>query len=281
MRARWSYDGLIGTLLPTAEYHQNRYARTLENRLASRPIWLDLGAGVRVHGGWKTASGTDLAGRARAVIGYDLVGDHLRRNDALTSAVVGTGEQLPFADETFDVVSANMVLEHLSDPVPVLKEISRVLQPGGCFVFVTPNRNNPAIRAASLLLAPKLRRAWARLTEQRADEHIFLTHYRANTRSVLARAAERCGLVVDELAAFYSYPMIRRPAIAVALECLWLRGLMWLAPHSLGSNLIGCFRKSGVRRPSFAGAVHLEGESNADVDTRATPRTHVERLPAD
>jgi SAM-dependent methyltransferase len=215
------------------------------------------------------------------VVGYDLVGDHLRRNDALTSAVVGTGEQLPFADETFDVVSANMVLEHLADPVPVLKEISRVLQPGGCFVFVTPNRSNPVIRAASLLLAPKLRRAWARLTERRADEHIFLTHYRANTRRALARVAERCGLVIDELAAFYSYPMIRRPAIAVALECLWLRGLMWLAPHSLGSNLIGCFRKPGARRPSFAGAVHVEGESPAPADTVATPRTRAERLPAD
>jgi SAM-dependent methyltransferase len=201
---------------------------------------------------------TELAGQARAIIGYDVVREHLRSNSTLTAAVIGTGAQLPFADDTFDVVSANMVLEHLPDPVAVLAEISRVLQPGGCFVFVTPNRNHPVIRAVSILLTPRLRRAWARVAERRSDEHIFLTHYRANTLSALARAAERCGLMVDKLEGFYSYPMIRRPAIAVALECAWMRGLMWLAPRSLGSNLVGCLRKPGVRQPRFSSAIKVE-----------------------
>jgi ubiquinone/menaquinone biosynthesis C-methylase UbiE len=38
---------------------------------------------------------------------------------------------LPFADGTFDVAHAHQVLQHLSDPVAALKEMGRVLRPGG------------------------------------------------------------------------------------------------------------------------------------------------------
>lgn len=45
---------------------------------------------------------------------------------------------LPFADNTFDVVIANQVFEHIADPLPNLKEIHRVLKPGGAFVAAFP-----------------------------------------------------------------------------------------------------------------------------------------------
>lgn len=43
----------------------------------------------------------------------------------------GSVYELPFADATFDVVLANTVLFHLSDPVRALSEMRRVLRPGG------------------------------------------------------------------------------------------------------------------------------------------------------
>jgi 2-polyprenyl-3-methyl-5-hydroxy-6-metoxy-1,4-benzoquinol methylase len=49
------------------------------------------------------------------------------------------GEQLPFLDETFDVVFSFEVLEHVRDPFRVLAESWRVLKPGGVLYCSAPN----------------------------------------------------------------------------------------------------------------------------------------------
>ena len=46
----------------------------------------------------------------------------------------GTGEQLPYPDQSFDVVFCCDVLEHVRDLPKVISEISRVLKPGGVFM---------------------------------------------------------------------------------------------------------------------------------------------------
>lgn len=45
--------------------------------------------------------------------------------------IVAQGERLPFADETFDAVISEAVLEHVQDPFEYVKELWRVLKPGG------------------------------------------------------------------------------------------------------------------------------------------------------
>jgi len=45
--------------------------------------------------------------------------------------VTGDAYNLPFEDASFDVVHAHQVLQHVGDPVKVLREMTRVLKPGG------------------------------------------------------------------------------------------------------------------------------------------------------
>lgn len=46
---------------------------------------------------------------------------------------------IPFEDNFFDVIISLELLEHVEDPIEVLKEIKRVLKPGGCLIMSTPN----------------------------------------------------------------------------------------------------------------------------------------------
>ncbi|MAT70597.1 MAG: hypothetical protein CMJ58_13850 [Planctomycetaceae bacterium] len=48
---------------------------------------------------------------------------------------------LPFADNSFDCITCGYVLEHLPDPEPGLREMSRVLQPGGRMFLLTTEDN--------------------------------------------------------------------------------------------------------------------------------------------
>ncbi|MCA9285936.1 MAG: class I SAM-dependent methyltransferase, partial [Phycisphaerales bacterium] len=51
---------------------------------------------------------------------------------------VGSGERLPFPDATFRAVALLDVIEHLDNPVRTLREIERVLTPGGALLVTTP-----------------------------------------------------------------------------------------------------------------------------------------------
>ena len=48
-------------------------------------------------------------------------------------------ERLPFGDGVFDYIASHEVIEHVEDPGLVLRELCRVLKPGGVCVIATPN----------------------------------------------------------------------------------------------------------------------------------------------
>lgn len=50
---------------------------------------------------------------------------------------------LPYADATFDAVILSELLEHLDDDVAALREVKRVLRPGGVAVITVPNADYP------------------------------------------------------------------------------------------------------------------------------------------
>ena len=52
---------------------------------------------------------------------------------------------LPFPEETFDLVMCSHMLEHVGDPVAVLREMTRVLRPGGALIMVATRRSVSAL----------------------------------------------------------------------------------------------------------------------------------------
>lgn len=55
-----------------------------------------------------------------------------------------------YPDGHFDVVTASEVLEHLSDPAPLLEEVARILRPGGLFWATTPHGRGLSARMLGL-----------------------------------------------------------------------------------------------------------------------------------
>jgi len=232
-------ESIVNRICPSVEHHQNRYSRGLEDAVRPGIRWLDLGAGTRIHHGWRHRSESDIAARARVLVGCDLVGDNLRKNPYLSAAVLGNGKELPFGAESFDLVTANMVLEHLDDPAAVFREIARVLAPGGMFAFVTPNRGHPVVFLASLLLSRPARRQLAQVVEARASEDVFPTFYRVNTPAALRRELAGVSLRISRLESFSTYPFIKNIWPITVLECVWIR-FSALGPMSWSrSNLYG------------------------------------------
>jgi len=81
---------------------------------------------------------------------------------------VGSGEQLPIADNSFDYVSCCDVLEHVRDVDAVLSEISRVLKPGGIFFYDTINRTG-----LSWLFLIKIAQDWPRWAFMEPNQHRY------------------------------------------------------------------------------------------------------------
>ena len=95
---------------------------------------LDLATGVGAMAGQIL-----LATPGVRLIGVDLRLEQLRiaqRNHPDVPYVNGDGSALPFQTGAFHHVHCSWLLEHVRDPVGILREVRRVLRPGGTCVFV-------------------------------------------------------------------------------------------------------------------------------------------------
>lgn len=66
--------------------------------------------------------------------------EHSTERGLKINYMTGIGESLPFSDQLYDMVFCCDVLEHVQDLPKVISEISRVLKPGGVFIYDTFNR---------------------------------------------------------------------------------------------------------------------------------------------
>jgi SAM-dependent methyltransferase len=102
---------------------------------------LDVGCG-----GGSVAKAAKRARPDLEVFGCDVSESAIKTAKAAPEGVdfrLATAEKLPFGDGEFDFVWIFDVLEHVDDPARVLREVARVLKPGGGFHIVLPLEGQP------------------------------------------------------------------------------------------------------------------------------------------
>jgi ubiquinone/menaquinone biosynthesis C-methylase UbiE len=208
----------------------------VRSRLTERSHVLDLGCG---RGGVVELFWRDV----KLAAGLDPDVPSLAEHRAPGMPVIrGRGEQLPFTDESFDLIVCLWVLEHLERPEEVFREVRRVLRPHGHFVFLTPNLRNPLLLLNRLAKAlPQVQRRIVPRLYGRVESDTFQVRYRANTDASIRALAAGCGLEVASLKA------IPDPTY------LALNGLMFrasaasdrLLPATWGVHLLGDLTRRG------------------------------------
>lgn len=89
--------------------------------------------------------GTDISNKMLLELQKELIQKNNYQNIDLVNCA---GEALPFKDNMFDVVFSIDVIHHLRDIDITIKEMHRVLKPGGFFVIVEPNMLSPVMLLA-------------------------------------------------------------------------------------------------------------------------------------
>jgi len=140
---------------------------------------------------------------------------HVLKNQALAHGAVLDGDAYPYPGEHFDACVTNYVCEHLADPLGHLREVRRVLRPGGVYILRTPNwfHYTSLISSATPHWVHSL--LSSRLRNISCEEHeLFPTHYRLNTSAALRRMATEAALLPEHVRMVEkepSYGMSARP----------------------------------------------------------------------
>ena len=120
------YWKLRGVLAPELTHAQDLYEEVLARHVFPETIWLDLGCGHQLLPFWRADEERKLAARCATLVGLDCDLPSLQKHRTILLRVGGYASALPFPDNHFDLITANMVVEHLTDRDVLDRADSRV-----------------------------------------------------------------------------------------------------------------------------------------------------------
>jgi SAM-dependent methyltransferase len=158
----------------TVDYFSNHQLKLrFPWRLYHRPIVQELGNALGTCGGAEVlnvGSGpffefSELAGTRKHFTLCDIdpraiqLATELHASQLRGADVITPNAPLPYASQTFDAVVSMDVVEHILDPLPWLREVLRVLKPGGLLFLTTPNYGSRSLRLLENTLLEAIARA--------------------------------------------------------------------------------------------------------------------------
>lgn len=151
----------------------------------------------------------------------------IKLNKTLLSAHIISNDSYPFDDNNFDVCISNYVLEHVTNPQQHLQEVSRVLKPGGVYIFRTPNLwhyvsiiSKFTSHQFHLLVANKVRN----LSTDNHDP--YPTVYALNTRSSISRHAKTSNLTIKSIKMVEKEPSYGMKSRLLFFPFMWYERLV-------------------------------------------------------
>ena len=115
------------------------YAQSFKELAAARQQPLDV---LDLCSSWVSHYPTDGVRYGR-VAGLGMNAEELQANRQLSEWVVrdlNKEPRLPFADGSFDAVTCTVSIDYLTEPLAVMREVARVLRPGGRIAILISNR---------------------------------------------------------------------------------------------------------------------------------------------
>jgi SAM-dependent methyltransferase len=190
--------------------------------------------------------------RRFSVVGLDISLEALsfaRQRWGFRSLIRGDAEFLPYLSETFDVVIALDVIEHLAQPEAFLAEAARVLHPGGVLVLTTPNPASLGARVKCGTSEIDQARIWFGVRDK--------THINVRPIDQWRRSfSDNCFKVIRDGTDFLWDPPYWN-GVPVLLQRLAFVGTQWFGawlvgflPWRLGENYVAALRKQSPKDPS-------------------------------
>jgi 2-polyprenyl-6-hydroxyphenyl methylase/3-demethylubiquinone-9 3-methyltransferase len=167
----WKPDAVLHLLKTSINPWRVGYATTVLKNLnfdSKGKTALEVGSGGGILTEEICKMGFTTTGIDPAATSVQTASNHARATGLSITYDHGSGEQLPYADQSFDCVFCCDVLEHVRDLPKVFSEISRVLKPGGLFIYDTLNRT-----FISNLVAIKIWQEWKRWAFMPPNTHVW------------------------------------------------------------------------------------------------------------
>ncbi len=179
------------------KHFQGRYREEIIRSLRSDHRLLDAGCGVDLE------FTREFSSKVRMAIGVDV--DPFNQIPSPPWAVRADLGDLPFKDDTFNIVISMSVIEHLDCPEKVFHEFSRVLCSKGKLIVQTPNKFDYVSVIAHL--TPFRFHQWIlwRLLGRKM-ETTFPTRFRANSKKQMISFMKSNGLIPQEICLMNQYP---------------------------------------------------------------------------
>jgi len=134
------YCSIKNKIVPELRFSQSLYEDVLYGLVRGPRVWLDAGCGWKLLPEWRLQEEKHLVNQVGLTIGCDVDVPAIVKHRTIKPRVICDLAMLPFKAETIDLITCNMVMEHVANPQSTIQGFARTLRRKGTLVVHTPYR---------------------------------------------------------------------------------------------------------------------------------------------